>query len=358
MGMSAPAAVGTALLGCALDADGTLLAGRRGRDAVRRTLELRVPAPPARAAVREPFWTGVRVLDGPLAFGRGARIGIFGAAGAGKSTLLETIVAGSAADATVIALVGERGREAERWLHRLGDRTTIVCATADRLPLERLRAAELAFAHACALRERGLHVLLVLDSLARLAAAARELALQAGEPAGRGGFPASVVGRQARFLECAGATPGGSITLIATVLTEGPQLDADPIAEAARAALDGHVVLSARLAAAGWFPAVDVPASASRTLADVADPDHQRAAAAVRAAIAALEATRDARTLGLESGRPDRVLAAALAAEGELEAYLRQGSAPASPAGTRTALLRLGARLILKPGAPDADRTT
>lgn len=355
--MSARVAVGTALLGCALGGDGTLLAGRRPRAAIRRPLDDRAPAPHERVPVREPFWTGVRVLDGPLAFGRGARIGLFGAAGAGKSTLLDAIVAGSSADATVVALIGERGREAERWLHRLSDRMTIVCATADRSPAERLRAAELAFVHASALRERRLHVLLVLDSLARLAAAARDLALAAGEPAGRGGFPPSVVGRQARLLECAGATARGSVTLIATVLAEGP-LEHDPIADAARAALDGHVVLSGRLAAAGWFPAVDLPASASRTLADVAGPADQRAAAALRAAVAALDASSEARAFGLEPSRPDPVLAGAVAAEAEIGAFLRQDATPSAPARTRGEMARLAGLLGapgLSPAAPAAD---
>jgi type III secretion protein N (ATPase) len=236
-----------------------------------------------RVPVPEPFWTGIRAIDGPLALGRGARIGIFGSPGAGKSTLLEAIVAGSRADATVVGLVGERGREAERWSSRAGPNTTIICATSDRSAGERLRAAELAFEQAAVLRTRGLHVLLVLDSLARVAAAARDLAVGQGEPVGRGGYPPSVIARQARLLEQAGATSAGSVTLIATVLAEG-SLEHDPVAEAAKAALDGHVVLSARLAAAGWFPAIDVPASASRTLAEIAAPGQRRAPPPLRAA--------------------------------------------------------------------------
>lgn len=292
-----------------------------------------VPAPHERVAVGEPFWTGIRALDGPLAFGRGARLGIFGSPGAGKSTLLEAIVAGSSADATVVALVGERGREAERWLRRVGPRTTVICATSDRSAEERLGAAELAFAQAHALRARGLHVLLVLDSLARVAAAARDLAVARGEPIGRAGFPASVVSTQARLLECAGPTAAGSITLVASVLSEGA-FEHDPVAEAARAALDGHVVLSARLAAAGWFPAVDLPASASRTLDEVATPAQRTAARRLRAAVAALEAARDARSLGLDPGAGDPTLARAIAAEGRIAAFLRQPEGPAQPAET------------------------
>lgn len=335
--------LGTPLLGRAIGGDGTPLDGRPEPRGARRPLPLEAPAPGGRAAVGEAFWTGIRALDGPLAFGRGARIGIFGPPGAGKSTLLEAIVAGAGADAVVVGLIGERGREAARWLARVGPRTTLVCATADRPPAERLRAAERAFAQAAALRARGLHVLLLVDSLARVAAAARDVALAAGEPVGRFGFPPSVTGCQARLLESAGATPDGSVTLIATVLSEGA-LDQDPVAEAARAALDGHVVLSRRLADAGWFPAIDVPASASRTLADVAVPAHARGARRLRAALAALDAARDARALGLDPSAGDPFLARAIAAEAEITAFLRQASGGSAPTETLMQLSRIADR--------------
>lgn len=342
--MSAIAAVGTALLGRAIAADGALLAGDPPGALRRALVDAPAPPPHERRPVAFPFWTGIRAIDGPLTLGRGARIGIFGAPGAGKSTLLETLVAGSRTDAIVVALVGERGREAERWLRDLDRRTTIVCATADRSPAERVRAAELAMTQAEALRDRGLDVLLVLDSLARFAAAARDLAVAAGEPLGRGGIPASVTGRQARLLERAGPTRSGSITLVATVLAEGP-LEHDPIAERARAALDGHLVLAARLAAAGWFPAIDLPASSSRTAADVTDGGHRAASARLRAAVAALEASRDARALGLVPERPDPVLARAIAGEAEIAAFLRQDPVPTAPAETSARLAALAARL-------------
>ena len=330
--LAAQIVLGSALLGRAIAANGTVLddlPSPRGRILAAPTTS----APRERAPVTEPFWTGVRALDGPLAFGRGARIGLFGAPGAGKSTLLEAIVAGSSADAVVVGLVGERGREAEAWLRRQGPRTTVICATSDRSAGERLRAAELAFAQAAALRDRGLHVLLVLDSLARTAAAARELAVAQGEPVGRGGYPPSVVARQARLLEQAGPAQSGSVTLVATVLSEGP-LEHDPVADAARAALDGHVVLSARLAAANWFPAIDLPASASRTLVDVASPEHRAAAARLRGAVAALDAARDARALGLDPSTGDPLLARAIAAEARIGAFFRQAGDPADPAET------------------------
>ena len=330
--------LGTALLGRAIGAAGAPLDGRpapRGR-------RIATGAPPHAIAERRPcsdvFWTGVRAIDGPLALGRGARIGLFGAPGAGKSTLLEAVVRGAAADAVVVALVGERGREAERRLAQLDARTTIVCATADRGPAERVRAAEVAFAQADALRSRGLHVLLVVDSLARIASAARELALAAGEPAGRGGYPPSVFGLVARLLERAGVVGRGSVTVVATVLSDGPD-EHDPVSEAARAALDGHLVLNDRLARAGHFPAIDVARSASRTLADVAAPEHVAAARVIRAAVAALDESRDARSLGIASADP--FLARCVAHEAALERFLRQGPEPSAARETLTALLRL-----------------
>lgn len=336
---------GTALLGRAVAGDGSPLDGGTPPRGVRRLLDPPIPSPRERRAVQEPFWTGVRALDGPLAFGCGARIGIFGAPGAGKSTLLEAIVAGSRADATVVALVGERGREAHQWLQRVDGRSTVICATSDRSPAERLRAAELAFAHAAALASRGLDVLLVVDSLARFAAAARDLAVAAGEPLGRAGFPASVVARQARLLERAGTTAAGSVTLVATVLAEGP-LEGDPIADAARAALDGHVVLSPRLAAAGWFPAIDLGASASRTFSAVANGDHRSAAQALRAAVAALEASRDARSVGLDPAAGDPFLTRALVAEPSIAAFLRQLGPPSDPLETLREMTRIADMLL------------
>ena len=339
--------LGMPLLGRAIDACGAPLDGRpapRGR-------RIPVDAPPHAVGARRPCegvcWTGVRAIDGPLAIARGARIGVFGAPGAGKSTLLDAIVRGASADAVVLALVGERGREAERRLAAVGPRTTIVCATSDRAPSERVRAAEVAFAQADALRARGLDVLLVVDSLARVCAAARELLLGLGEPAGRGGYPPGVFALLARLLERAGTVAGpfgadgsgaASVTLVATVLSDGPD-EHDPVSEAARAALDGHLVLSSRLARAGHFPAIDVARSASRTLAEVASPEHLAAASMLRSVVAALDESRDARALGLSSADP--FLARCVAQESAVERFLRQGAAPCPPHQTLTELLRL-----------------
>lgn len=321
-GIKAPTrpALGTCAFGRAVDAYGLPLDHRphlRGR---RVPMMLKAPRPSERAAITTALWTGVRVIDGLLTIGRGARIGIFGAPGAGKTTLIESILDGCSADAIVVALVGERGREAARWIDRCDERTTIVCATSDRPASERVRAAQLALVHAGALREHGLHVVVMLDSLARFAAALREIAVAGGESSGRGGYPPSVFAEMARLVEVAGALREGSITLITTVIHDGDERD--PVSEAARSLLDGHIALSLPLAEAARFPAIDVPASASRTMEAIAGETHLRDARAVRRAIAVLDRLADARALGIEpSDGPARM---AIAAELRLEAFLRQ----------------------------------
>jgi ATP synthase in type III secretion protein N len=329
--------LGTPLLGRACDASGAMLDGKAAVRGAYAPIESVAALPGARRAVDEVFWTGVRAIDGPLAFGRGARIGLFGAPGCGKSTLLESIARASSADATVVGLIGERGREAERWLARVDARTSVICATSDRSAAERVRAAEAAFAQAQALCARGLHVVLIIDSLARVAAAAREVALATGEPAGRGGYPPSVFALIARLLERAGNFATGSITLIATVLSDGAD-EREPVSDACRAALDGHIALSPRLAAAGWFPAIDLPASASRTITEVASPEHTRGARALREAVARLEETREARAFGLDPSSDDPMLAWAVAAQVKIERFLRQDGVPSGPIPTLTEL--------------------
>ena len=334
-------ALGICALGRAIDANGLPLdRGPRLRGRMIR-LELSPPRPDERVPIATPLSTGIRVIDGLLTVGRGARIGVFGAPGAGKTSIIESIVAGCAADAVVVALVGERGREAQRWIARRSNWMTVICATSDRPPQERMQAAHAALAHAGALRERGLHVLLVLDSLARFAAALREIAIAAGESAGRGGFPPSVFAQTAQLVEVAGSFERGSITMIASVINDGD--DRDPVSEAARSLLDGHVALSPQLAAAGRFPAVDVPASASRTMEAVVCGPHLRAARKVRRALALLERIADARALGIEPG--DSSSRAAIAIENHLETFLRQGSQKSAFETTLTKLLELAALL-------------
>ncbi len=333
--------LGTCAFGRAIDAFGAPLDGGPALRGLRVVVEPSAPLPNERAPVGVPLWTGIRVVDGLLTIGRGARIGIFGAPGSGKSVFVETIVGGCAADAVVVALVGERGREAQRWIALRGERSTIVCATSDRPAHERVAACRVAVAHARALRDRGLDVVLIVDSLARAAAALREIRVAAGESTGRGGFPPSVFAELARLVEVAGQLHAGSITLFATVLSDGD--DRDPVSEAARSLLDGHIALSTPLAHSSRFPAVDVLHSASRTMPDVADEGHLRAARRLRRAIALLDRTDDARMLGIEP--VDHATRAAIAAEARIECFLRQAGESSAADATLSRLLEIAALL-------------
>jgi type III secretion protein N (ATPase) len=218
---------------------------------------------------------------------------------------------------------------------------SIVCATGDRSAAERIRAARVAMAQAASLRARGLHVLLILDSLARFAVALRELAVGLAEPVGRAGYPASVFGELAHYVEIAGGTGGGSITLVATVLSDGDERD--PVSDAARSLLDGHVALSPALAQAGHFPAIDVAASISRTMDSIVDGAHRNNAALVRRAVAALSESRDARALGIMPA--DGFVLHAAAEEAALKSFLCQSTPAEQPKQTLSMLEQLADRL-------------
>jgi len=334
--------LGMRLLGRAITPAGEPL------DAFGATAARRMPVidPPISAAERtpvdRPFWTGIRAIDALTTIGRGARIGFFGAPATGKTQLVEMLVRGASADAIVIGLIGERGREASAWMQRIAPHATIVCAPSDRPAAERVRAAHVALAQGAQLRRRGLNVLVVLDSVARFAAAARELAARNGESAGRGGYPPSVFAELTRLLERGGNVHGGSMTLIATVLSDGPD-EHEPLAEAARAALDGHIVLSPKFARAGAFPAIDVVASTSRTMDAVVDPAHRRSARALRRALARLEATRELRELGFAQHDPE--LERAVGLQERIEAFLHHGTRTFGAAETLADLHALAQRL-------------
>ncbi len=326
--------LGTALLGRAIDSRGAALDGGPAVIAPSRQTAVAAPHLAHRRSVDKPFWTGVRAIDALLTIGRGARVGVFGPPGCGKSTLLHLLMGGAYADAVVVGLVGERGREAEEWIRSCPKHASIVCATSDRSAAQRVHAARVAMAQADTLRSRGLHVLFILDSLARFAAALREIALASGESPGRGGYPPSVFAELARLLEVAGAAERGSITLLATVLSDGDERD--PVSEAARSLLDGHVALSATLAQAGRFPAIDVPLSVSRTMSDVAGPNHEDDARVVREALALLARTEDARTLGIMPADPFALRA--IEAQPRLDALVRQGKLPSAPSESLSSL--------------------
>lgn len=220
--------------------------------------------------------TGVKSLDVFLAFGEGQRIGLFAGAGCGKTTLLASIARGCSADYVVFALVGERGRELKEFLdHELDPelltRTVLVCSTSDKSSMERSRAAFTATAIAETLRDQGKKVLLLVDSLTRFARAQREIGLASGEPPAKGGFPPSVYAMLPKLIERAGKTSRGSITAIYTILLEGDSMSEDPVADEAKSLLDGHIVLSRKLAEKGHYPAVDVQMSLSRVMDNIVE---------------------------------------------------------------------------------------
>lgn len=281
-------AVGEALLGRVLDGLGRPLDRPDDLPATRARVPLdrEAPAPLDRPLVQSPLRLGTRVLDGLLTCAEGQRIGIFGPAGAGKSTLMARIVRDAEADVFVVALVGERGREVREFLERsLGPeamaRSVVVAATSDRPALERVKAAQTATSIAEWFRDQGARVVLFMDSVTRLARAWREIGLAAGEPPTRRGYPPSVFAALPRLLERAGSNARGSITAFYTVLVEG-ELAADPVAEEVKSILDGHIVLSPKLAEAEHHPAIDVLASRSRVMDAVTGEAHRDAAARVR----------------------------------------------------------------------------
>jgi type III secretion protein N (ATPase) len=244
------------------------------------------PDPLRRRIIKHPLSLGVRALDGLLTCGEGQRMGVFAAAGGGKSTLMAMLVKGADVDVTVVALIGERGREVREFLeHELGEegrrKAVIVCATSDKSSMERSKAAFVATAIAEYFRDQGKRVLFLMDSVTRFARAQREIGLAAGEPPTRRGFPPSVFATLPRLMERVGMGHKGSITALYTVLVEGDDMT-EPIADETRSILDGHIILSRRLAAANHYPAIDILASVSRVMSMVAEPDHKKAAGRLR----------------------------------------------------------------------------
>jgi ATP synthase in type III secretion protein N len=320
--------VGEGLLGRVLDGLGRPLDGGAPiQSGERRSIAAAAPSPLARQTIREPLATGVRALDGLCTLGVGQRLGLFAGSGVGKSVLLGSIARGAPADVIVVALVGERGREVGDFISQkladVSDRAVVVAATSDAAPLERLRAAEVATTIAEFFRDAGQRVLLLVDSVTRVARAQRDVGLAAGELPARRGFPPSVFSMLPGLLERAGQGPRGSITAIYTVLVEGDDLD-EPVADEVRGLLDGHLVLSRALAERGHFPAIDVPASVSRVMDRVTGPAHRAAAERVRAALGHFEQKRDLVTLGAYRAGSDARLDRIVAALPRLDAFLRQ----------------------------------
>jgi flagellum-specific ATP synthase len=352
LGRRATARVGPGLLGRVLDGLGEPLDGR-GAPAVagERPLYGAPPNPIKRRRVAAPLDLGIRAINGLLACGRGQKVGIFAGSGVGKSVLLGMIARQTEADVSVIGLIGERGREVGEFLDRdltaAGlRRSVVVVATADQPPLVRVRAAFLATAIAEYFRDAGKQVLLMMDSLSRLAQAQREIGLAVGEPPTTKGYTPSVFALLPKLLERAGTGEGaGVVTGLYTVLVEGDDM-ADPVADAARSILDGHILLSRELAVQGHFPAVDVTASTSRVMRELVTPEHWRAARTLVEALALYRRSEELITIGAYkagvNGRLDRVLAKLDA----ITAYLRQDvNERASWAESREALLALAEEL-------------
>jgi flagellum-specific ATP synthase len=318
-------------LGRPIDGAGPLHHGERA--------PLRPPAlnPLARDPIRAPIGTGVRTIDALLTCGRGQRVGLFGGSGVGKSTLLGMMARGTEADVVVLALVGERGREVRSFLeHDLGprglERSVVVVSTSDSPPLVRLRAAYGATAIAEHFRDRGKNVLLMMDSVTRFAMAQREVGLAAGEPPTAKGYPPSVFALLPGLLERAGNLRGkGSITAVYSVLVEGDDTN-EPIADAVRGILDGHIVLARDLAGRNHYLAIDVLASISRTMPDVTSVEQRRKAGLVREWLATLRDSEDLVSVGAYVPGSNPRIDAALEHRDALSSFLCQ------PADTSSAL--------------------
>jgi flagellum-specific ATP synthase len=321
--------VGPALMGRVLNALGEPIDGGRTPAAVATMpLDGRVRAPLDRVPIKRPLGTGIRALDALLTVGRGQRVGIFGGSGVGKSTLIGMMTRNTEADVTVVGLVGERGREVGEFLEdALGEegrrRSVVVVSTSDESPLLRMRAALAATTVAESFAAEGRHVLLVLDSLTRFAMAAREIGLAAGEPPTAKGYTPSVFTRLAKLVERTGQFRTGSITAFYTVLMEGDDQQ-DPLVDAVRSLLDGHVVLSRALASEGWYPPIEILDSISRLMPAVASQAQREQAALVRRLMAVHARSEDLVRIGAYRPGADPELDRAIRARNAIRDFLMQ----------------------------------
>ncbi|MBX6371436.1 MAG: FliI/YscN family ATPase [Acidothermus sp.] len=324
------------LLGRVLNGLGEPIDGRGPIRGPRIPLDGEPPHPLRRSRIDTQLSLGVRVLDTMTPCGRGQRLGIFAGSGVGKSSLLSMIARGTEAEVSVIALVGERGREVGEFLENdLGEeglaRSVVVVATSDEPPLIRLRAAFVATRIAEWFRDQGHHVVLMMDSLTRFAMAQREIGLSVGEPAATRGYPPSVFALLPKLLERAGAAERGSITGLYTVLVEGDDMN-EPIADTARSILDGHVTLSRRLATSGHYPAVDVLESVSRVVQSITTPQQREDATYLRRILAALRDARELIEIGAYAPGSNPDVDTALRLKRSIDDFLRQDVRAVTPA--------------------------
>ncbi len=329
-GRSLEVGLSPALLGRVLDGLGRPLDGDTTpiRAAERRSVYADAPSPLERQRITSPLQTGIRAIDGFLTIGKGQRVGIFAGSGVGKSTLLGMLARHTSADINVIALIGERGREVREFLENdLGaqglERSVVVCATSDQPALIRIKAALVATTIAEYFRDQGLDVLLMMDSVTRLAMAQREVGLAVGEPPTTKGYTPSVFALLHSVMERAGTSNVGTITALYTVLVEGDDMN-EPIADAARGILDGHFVLTRKLAQQGHYPALDVLQSISRLMDDIVSPEHRRTATSLKQALALFAEAEDLIAVGAYQTGTNPQLDRAIAMRPALMDILRQ----------------------------------
>jgi len=304
--------------------------------------------PVQRARIDAPLATGVRAIDSCLTIGRGQKIGIFSGSGVGKSVTLGMIARNTAADVNVIALIGERGKEVREFIENdLGEaglkRSVVVVVTSDESPLRRLKAAQLATAIASQYRAEGKQVLLMMDSLTRVAHAQRELGLAVGEPPTSRGYPPSVFALLPQLLEQAGPTAEGAITGIYTVLVEGDDFN-EPVADLARSILEGHIVLSRQLASAGHYPAIDVLESLSRCFSQIVPKEQQAHAATLRGQLSAWNEVKDLVQIGAYKPGSNPETDTLLKKLPAIQGFLRQGVDEGATMGTTLAALKVVAQ--------------
>jgi flagellum-specific ATP synthase len=346
---------GDTLLGRVVDGLGAPMDGREPPDGPSRSTIAPPPDPLSRPRIDERLGLGVRAMDALVPCGVGQRLGIFAGSGVGKSSLLGMIARSSSAEVNVIALVGERGREVREFVERdLGDalgRSVVVCATSDQPALVRIRAAYTATAIAEHFRDQGQRVVLMMDSVTRFAMAQREVGLAIGEPPATRGYTPSVFAALPKLLERSGTSSSGSITGLYTVLVDGDDMN-EPIADAVRSILDGHVVLSRELAHRNHYPAIDVLQSVSRLVGEVTTPADRAAAGAVRALMADFKAREDLIAIGAYQAGTDPRTDAAIAMRDPIDAFLRQAPDERSTAAEADAALHALAAQAATPGAP------
>jgi flagellum-specific ATP synthase len=323
--------VGQGLLGRVIDGNGDPLDGK-GPIAIDKRVSTHPPPinPLQRKPVSEPLDVGVRAINSILTVGKGQRMGLFAGSGVGKSVLMGMMTRGTVADVVVVGLIGERGREVKEFIEDILDendrqKAVVVAAPADTSPLMRIKGSETAITIAEYFRDQGKNVLLLMDSLTRYAMAQREIALAVGEPPATKGYPPSVFAKLPALVERAGNGNQyqGSITAFYTVLTEGDDLQ-DPIADSARAILDGHIVLSRSLAESGHYPAIDIEASISRVMPQVVTPEHEQNARSIKRVYSAYQQNKDLINLGAYSRGSDATIDLSIAAAPAINAFLQQ----------------------------------